>query len=160
MFCDSGRGAPARCPHFKRVRLLRNVHPLRRTLPLYDYNHEVRTPLLLRAIVLLISLFMSLTLSLLSVPFRSATIAKLLAEDSFALIFGINTLFALFFQTLLTIFVASGSVTTLVIREQFVVYASYFLVLGVLYGCSGLWKSCRRGGGASRTKNTSYDISE
>lgn len=89
----------------------------------------------------------------------SATIAKLLVEDSFALIFGINTLFALFFQTMLTVFVVSGAVTTLVIRQQFVVYGSYFVVLGVIYGCSGLWKACK----AHRKKSsgsTSYDIRE
>lgn len=90
-------------------------------------------------------------------PNFSATIAKLLVEDSFALIFGINTLFALFFQTMLTVFVVSGTVTTLVIRQQFVVYGSYFVVLGVIYGCSGLWKVCR---GHRTKKSTSYDIRE
>lgn len=96
---------------------------------------------------------MKITHTLLIVLFRfSATIAKLLVEDSFALIFGINTLFALFFQVLLTVFVASGTVTTLTIREQFVIYGSYFIVLGIIYGFSGLWNWLRR------PKNSSYHV--
>lgn len=57
---------------------------------------------------------------------------------------------------MLTVFVVSGSVTTLVIREQFVVYGGYFVVLGLIYGCSGLAKyfwNLRHG-----KTNTSYDI--
>lgn len=88
--------------------------------------------------------------------YSSAAIAKLLVEDSFALIFGINTLFALFFQTLLSIFVVSGSVTTVTVREQFVVYGGYFVVLGLIYACSGLFKCCVRG--RRQQSNSSYDL--
>lgn len=142
-----GRAVDCR-PHCEHLPVLRHVHSLWRTLPLHDNHYEVYAdPLHVPLIVLFNRHF----------PNFSATIAKLLVEDSFALIFGINTLFALFFQTMLTVFVVSGTVTTLVIRQQFVVYGSYFVVLGVIYGCSGLWKICR----GHRTKNsTSYDIRE
>lgn len=93
---------------------------------------------------------------ILRLPFVfSATIAKFLVEDSFALIFGINTLFALFFQVLLTVFVASGSVTTLNVREQFVVYGGYFIALGLIYWCSGIVRFVHR---RTRSKDSSYDI--
>lgn len=61
----------------------------------------------------------------------SATVAQHLADDSFALIFGINTLLALVFQTILTIVVIQW--LGLSTREQFLVYGFYFVGLSVIY---------------------------
>lgn len=68
----------------------------------------------------------------------SATVAKRLKEESFALIFGINTLFALIFQTILTIVVVSETGLGLQTREQFTVFGGYFIVLGFTYGVAAI----------------------
>lgn len=67
---------------------------------------------------------------------NSATVAKRLKEDSFALIFGINTLVALLFQSLLTYIVIT--VLSLPIRVQYHVYSFYFFFLAIFYGCIGI----------------------
>lgn len=54
-------------------------------------------------------------------------------EDSFGLIFGINTFAALAFQTILTVVVISESGLMLSPRGQFKVYGGYFLVLALVY---------------------------
>lgn len=61
----------------------------------------------------------------------SATVAKHLADDSFALIFGINTLGALVFQSILTAVVISW--LNLSTRSQFLIYGCYFVVLSIIY---------------------------
>lgn len=64
----------------------------------------------------------------------TAFVARLLSEDSFALIFGINTLVALLIQTIFTVlFVADTSLIFLTPREQFNVFGYYFIGLGVIY---------------------------
>ncbi|XP_030565762.1 thiamine transporter 1 [Drosophila novamexicana] len=69
-----------------------------------------------------------------TITVASAELAKSLVEDSFALIFGINTLIALILQTSLTLVVVSESgglyLTTF---EQFTVYAFYYIVVGTVY---------------------------
>lgn len=70
--------------------------------------------------------------------FFSATVAKRLNEDSFALIFGINTLFALIFQTILTMVVVSETGLGLATREQFIVFGGYFVGLGLIYGIAAV----------------------
>lgn len=67
---------------------------------------------------------------------NSATVAKRLKDDSFALIFGINTLVALLFQSLLTYVVIA--VLSLAIRVQYHVYSCYFFFLAVFYGIIGI----------------------
>lgn len=67
------------------------------------------------------------------ITLASATVAKNLAEDSFALIFGINTLFALVIQTILTVTFVSESGLGLSPRNQFLVFGSYFVVLAIIY---------------------------
>lgn len=67
------------------------------------------------------------------ITLASATVAKNLAEDSFALIFGINTLFALIIQTLLTVTVISESALGLAPKGQFLVFVCYFVVLAIIY---------------------------
>lgn len=63
----------------------------------------------------------------------SASVAKRLADDSFALIFGINTFLALVFQSLFTLIVVSDTGLALSPKYQYVVNGSYFLVLALLY---------------------------
>ncbi|XP_063704597.1 thiamine transporter 1-like [Culicoides brevitarsis] len=63
----------------------------------------------------------------------SAHVAKQLADDSFGLIFGINTFLALVFQTVLTILVTSESGFALDVRQQFVTFGGYFMGLSVIY---------------------------
>lgn len=61
-------------------------------------------------------------------------------DDSFALVFGINTLLALIFQTILTVVVVSENGLALNIRNQFIVSGGYYLVLGGLYFFVGIIK--------------------
>lgn len=74
----------------------------------------------------------------------SVNVAKRLKDDSFALIFGINTMMALVFQTILTVTVISENGLNLGARSQFMVYAGYFVALAVIYGITGIirliWK--------------------
>jgi solute carrier family 19 (thiamine transporter), member 2/3 len=65
-------------------------------------------------------------------------VAKHLSDDSFALIFGINTLVAVLIQTLLTILVISETGFALDPRGQFFVYGSYFVALAIVYGIKAL----------------------
>lgn len=65
------------------------------------------------------------------ITIASATVAQQLADDSFALIFGINTLFALIFQSLLTFFVITW--LGLSTRDQFLIYGFYFVALSIIY---------------------------
>lgn len=67
------------------------------------------------------------------ITIASAEIAKYLDEDSFGLIFGINTMYALAFQTILTVVVISKDGFELQTRDQFIVYGYYFIALGALY---------------------------
>lgn len=67
-----------------------------------------------------------------------------MADDSFALIFGINTLFALIFQTIITIVVISESGFALDPRGQFLVFGSYFIFLSTLYLVASLIKFVRK----------------
>ncbi|KAH8358631.1 hypothetical protein KR093_001490 [Drosophila rubida] len=69
-----------------------------------------------------------------TITVASAELASSLLEDSFALIFGINTLVALALQTLLTLVVVSeGSGLNLNTFQQFSVYAFYFVIFGIVY---------------------------
>lgn len=63
----------------------------------------------------------------------SAEVAKHLVEDSFGLVFGINTLVALTLQTILTIAVVSDTGFGLDIVGQFTVYGCLFIVTGIIY---------------------------
>jgi solute carrier family 19 (thiamine transporter), member 2/3 len=59
----------------------------------------------------------------------TATVAKNIADDSFALIFGINTFIALVIQTILTVVFVTNFGFALSPRMQFIVLGGYFLVL-------------------------------
>ncbi|XP_055523376.1 thiamine transporter 1-like [Wyeomyia smithii] len=64
----------------------------------------------------------------------SSEIAKHICDDSFALIFGINTLVGLVSQTLVTIAVVdSDGWLALDVRGQFTVYGFAFVAIGLLY---------------------------
>lgn len=72
------------------------------------------------------------------ITIASATVAQKLADDTFALIFGINTLVALIFQTILTVVVITY--LGLSTRDQFLVYGIYFVVLSGMYLVTALVK--------------------
>lgn len=73
------------------------------------------------------------TVYMFMITLASATVAKNLAEDSFALIFGINTLWALIVQSVLTVVVISETGLELSPRSQFFVFGSYFVVLAIIF---------------------------
>ncbi|XP_023246565.1 thiamine transporter 1-like [Copidosoma floridanum] len=58
-------------------------------------------------------------------------VAKRIAKDSKGLIFGINSFFALLFQTILTLVVIAW--LKLHITSQFIIYGAYYGVLGLLF---------------------------
>ncbi|KAH8312715.1 hypothetical protein KR044_012438 [Drosophila immigrans] len=68
-----------------------------------------------------------------TITVASAEVARNLQEESFGLVFGINTLLALIFQSLLTIIVVSDTVFDLTQVEQYTVYAFYFIAVAVIY---------------------------
>ena len=78
------------------------------------------------------------------ITLASATIAKNLADDIFALIFGINTLLALVIQVALTILVVSESGFKLSPRGQFLVFGSYFVGLALIYLIGSIIKQIRK----------------
>ncbi|CAG9805222.1 unnamed protein product [Chironomus riparius] len=65
------------------------------------------------------------------ITLATAFVAQELADDSFALIFGINTLIALIFQTIITLVVMSW--LNLNIRLQYLIFGCYFIALSVIY---------------------------
>ncbi|XP_053674381.1 thiamine transporter 2-like [Anopheles nili] len=73
------------------------------------------------------------TLYLFMITMASAIVAKYLEEDSFGLIFGINTFVAIGVQALLTLATISERGLMLDPRDQFKVYGGYFLVLSIIY---------------------------
>ncbi|KAL6424323.1 hypothetical protein ACFW04_009848 [Cataglyphis niger] len=66
----------------------------------------------------------------------SFEIAKYISEDSYGLIFGVNTFFALSAQSLLTFIVVHT--LTLTIQQQFFIYGGYFVVLAAIYILMGV----------------------
>lgn len=67
------------------------------------------------------------------ITIASAIVAQNLSDDSFGLIFGINTLLALILQTILTLVVVTDTGLGLDPRAQYIVYGSYFIVLALIY---------------------------
>ncbi|KAG5668689.1 hypothetical protein PVAND_016618 [Polypedilum vanderplanki] len=64
----------------------------------------------------------------------TAFVAKFLSDDSFALVFGINTLIALVAQTIFTVvFVTETASFSLDPRQQFMVFGFYFIVLFAIF---------------------------
>lgn len=71
----------------------------------------------------------------------TAFVARCLTDDSFALIFGINTLVALVIQTIFTvIFVTETASLSFSPKQQFYVFGYYFIGLGVIYTIASIVK--------------------
>lgn len=67
------------------------------------------------------------------ITISSAEIAKHLEEDSYGLVFGINTMFALLAQSILTFTIISESGFKLDIFGQYLVLGVYHFILGGIY---------------------------
>lgn len=80
----------------------------------------------------------------------SASVAKKLHEECFALIFGINTLVALFLQSLLTFIVITH--LNLPLRAQYQLYSGIFFLLALIYGLTAVTKTL-----SQRTKSYQLD---
>uniref|UniRef100_A0A8C5K757 Solute carrier family 19 (thiamine transporter), member 2 n=1 Tax=Jaculus jaculus TaxID=51337 RepID=A0A8C5K757_JACJA len=65
-------------------------------------------------------------------------IAANLSMERYALVFGVNTFIALALQTLLTVVVVDASCLGLEISTQFLIYASYFALIAVIFLVSGI----------------------
>ncbi|XP_076639695.1 thiamine transporter 2-like isoform X2 [Colletes latitarsis] len=72
------------------------------------------------------------------VTVASFEVAKCISEDSYGLIFGINTFFALLLQSVLTAIVVNGNLG-LALRSQYIIYGGYFIVIGMLYTIMGIF---------------------
>ncbi|XP_058811290.1 folate transporter 1-like [Topomyia yanbarensis] len=84
-------------------------------------------------------------LHIFAITLVSAEIAKHISDDSFALIFGVNTFMGLVSQTLLTVSVVdSDGWFALDVRGQFMVYSFGYLAVGVLFVVFLLVELCRR----------------
>ncbi|XP_037945015.1 thiamine transporter 1 [Teleopsis dalmanni] len=68
-----------------------------------------------------------------TITVASAEVARYLEEDSYGLVFGINTFIALLLQTILTIVVVSESGFALSAKGQYTVYGTYFITVGIIY---------------------------
>ncbi|XP_051465630.1 thiamine transporter 1 isoform X3 [Apus apus] len=66
-------------------------------------------------------------------------IATNLSVERYALVFGVNTFIALALQTLLTLIVVDASGLGLDIFTQFMIYASYFAAISVVFLVSGIY---------------------
>lgn len=84
------------------------------------------------------------TLFAFTITIVSAGLAKKLENDTFGLIFGVNTFVALVLQTLLTIFLVSGNDFVLNVIEQFLVYAGFYFVFATLYAFNLIYSVLRR----------------
>lgn len=69
---------------------------------------------------------------------HSTKVARYLEEESYALVFGINTMLALVLQTILTLVVVSEGGLALNATDQYTVYAFYFIIIGILYLANAL----------------------
>ncbi|ODM94650.1 Folate transporter 1 [Orchesella cincta] len=74
----------------------------------------------------------------------SAEVAQRIRNDSYALIFGANTLIALGLQTVLTFTVADLKGLALDERTQYVVYGVCFILLGLLIGLTAVFSRKKR----------------
>jgi thiamine transporter 2/3 len=81
------------------------------------------------------------------ITITSAEIAKSIKDDSYGLVFGINTFVALAFQSVLTaVVVTKGVGFALGPRDQYFVYGIYHIAISVIYIAIGLasWLSSKR----------------
>lgn len=73
----------------------------------------------------------------------TSEVAKKLMDDSYGLVFGINTFLALLLQTVLTLTSISKSGFELSIYNQYLVYGMFHIVLGCVFTVIGIWTFCR-----------------
>lgn len=81
------------------------------------------------------------------ITIASAEIAKCISDDSYGLVFGMNTFVALAFQSILTALVVTKGVGfALAPRDQYFVYGIYHVAISVAYIAIGLatWLSSKR----------------
>lgn len=81
-------------------------------------------------------------------------IAANLSMKRYALVFGVNTFIALLLQMLLTVIVVDSAGLGLDISIQFLIYASYFAAVAVIFFIAGLYKLFR-----SRTSGGQNELS-
>jgi len=84
----------------------------------------------------------------------SFEIASNITQNSYGLVFGFNTFLALGFQTILTTIVADSVGFALSPRNQFQVYAGFFLVVGLVFLVTGSITLAR--GGVSRLREEGF----
>ncbi|KPP64365.1 thiamine transporter 1-like [Scleropages formosus] len=82
-------------------------------------------------------------------------IAAALSMRRYALVFGVNTFVALLLQTILTLIVVDTAGLGLDIFTQFLIYASYFAAIAVIFLVAGLYKVVARYGKASSSPSDS-----
>ncbi|XP_066248538.1 thiamine transporter 1-like [Euwallacea similis] len=93
------------------------------------------------------------------ITIASSEIAKFIKEDSYGLIFGINTFAALSFQAILTVIVVTGNIGFgLQSRGQFLVYGGYHLVLGLIFIIMAIYNRIRSAK-SQVTKSNALDAS-
>ncbi|KAL1513893.1 hypothetical protein ABEB36_003233 [Hypothenemus hampei] len=83
----------------------------------------------------------------LTITVASSEIAKLIKEDSYGVIFGLNTFVGLLFQTALTLVVVTDNMGfALPPRKQYFVYGVFHVILGIIYIIIGLicWLASKR----------------
>lgn len=73
-------------------------------------------------------------------------VAANLSMKRYALVFGVNTFIALLLQTILTVIVVDSAGLGLDIFLQFLIYASYFAVIAVIFLTAWLYKLFKRRG--------------
>ncbi|XP_067010156.2 thiamine transporter 2 isoform X2 [Anabrus simplex] len=78
------------------------------------------------------------------ITIANSEVAKNINEDSYGLIFGVNTFFALLCQTILTFIVVGEHGLALSSRLQYEVYGGYFLAMGGLFLIMALYNVCCR----------------
>lgn len=83
-------------------------------------------------------------LYMLLITIATFCIAANLSMERYALVFGVNTFIALLLQTLLTLIVVDSNVLGLDISTQFLIYASYFAAIAVIFFMSGIYKVLKR----------------
>ncbi|XP_067009605.2 thiamine transporter 1 isoform X2 [Anabrus simplex] len=76
------------------------------------------------------------------ITIANSEVAKYIKEDSYGLIFGVNTFFALVLQTILTTIVVEESGLALNPRTQYRVYGGYFLIIGVVFLAMAVYTIC------------------
>ncbi|CAB4056795.1 SLC19A2_3 [Lepeophtheirus salmonis] len=70
------------------------------------------------------------------ITIASFEVARNINKDSYGLVFGINTFFALLWQTILTIIVVDDIGFTLPLRKQFYVYGGFWMFCGIAFRIS------------------------